>query len=194
MGGDMGTNSGDPDRNGISDVYLKYQTLLKRYMTRFLRQPQDIEDILQEAFLRSYVAEINMDIRSPRAFLFKTARNLALKHLDKSSTRLVDYIEDLGTLEVLVDEISTEDRAQSQEQFIIFCRAVSILPLQCRKAFILRKVYGLSHKEVAEQLGISTSTVEKHLAHGLLKCNEYMRSKGASFDEGDFQKRAHKSL
>jgi len=143
-----------------------------------MRQPQDIEDIVHETFLRAYEAEIHTQIKSPKAFLFKTAKNLALNHLDKCSYRLVDYIEDSETIDVLVDRISSERRAESDEQFFIFCRAVSSLPIQCRKVFILRKVYGFTHKEIAEQLEISRSTVEKHLAQGLLKCNEYMHAKG----------------
>ena len=139
------------------------------------------------------MAEINTRIRSPKAFLFKTAKNLALKHLDKCSYRLVDHIEDLSTLEVLVDEISTESRAQSEEQFSIFCRAVSTLPLQCRKAFILRKVYGLSHQEVAEHLNISVSTVEKHLAQGLIKCNDYMCNRGVGVNQDDTTRYTGKS-
>jgi RNA polymerase sigma factor (sigma-70 family) len=172
----------EPDR--ISGVFLKYQTLLKRYIARFIRQPQDIEDIVHETFLRSYAAEISSHIESPRAFLFKTAKNLALKHLDRCSTRLVDHMADLSSLEVLVDELCCERKVQSQEQFYTFCRAVSALPLQCRKAFILRKIYGFSHKEIAENLEISVSTVEKHLAHGLLKCSEYMRLKETASTEG----------
>jgi len=178
---------------GISQAFIKYQVLLKRYLARFINQPQDIEDIMHETFLRSYLAEINTKIKHPKAFLFKTAKNLALNHLDKCSYRLVDYIEDLSTLEVLVDDISIETRVHSHEQLLTFCRAVSTLPLQCRKSFILRKVYGYSHKEVAEQLGISVSTVEKHLAHGLLKCNEYMRIRGQSIEYDDSKRCAKKN-
>lgn len=168
---------------GISSAFLKHKSSLMHYISRFIRHPQDIEDIVHETFLRTYAAEINTQIHSPRAFLFKTAKNLALKHLDKCSYRLTDYIGDIESLEVSVDEISAEKRVDSQEQFAEFCRAVRTLPLQCRRAFILRKVYGLSHKEISEQLGISISTVEKHLASGIIKCNQYMRSRGLSYSQ-----------
>ena len=58
----------------------------------------------------------------------------------------------------------------------MFCRAVGGLPEQCRRAFILKKVYGLSQQEIADRLSISQSTVEKHIAKGLLMCREYMES------------------
>ena len=169
------------NKPGISATFLKYRSSLMRYISRFIHQPQDIEDIVHETFLRTYAAEISTQIQSPRAFLFKTAKNLALKHLDKCSVRLTDYVGDLDALEVSMDELSTEARVESHERFIAFCRAVRTLPLQCRRAFILRKVYGLTHKEVAEQLDISVSTVEKHLAQGIIRCNQYMRSRGFNY-------------
>jgi RNA polymerase sigma factor (sigma-70 family) len=157
---------------------MKYRSSLMRYISRYIHQPQDIEDIVHETFLRTYAAGISTQIQSPRAFLFKTAKNLALKHLDKSSVRLTDYVGDLDALEVSMDEFSTEAQVETQERFLAFCRAVRTLPLQCRRVFILRKVYGLTQKEVAEQLEISISTVEKHLAQGIIKCHQYMRSRG----------------
>ena len=54
---------------------------------------------------------------------------------------------------------SLERQFESRERFLMFCRAVRELPLQCRRAFILKKVYGLSQKEIADYLGISESTV-----------------------------------
>lgn len=169
--------SGPAGLSRVSAIFLKYRLSLGRYVARFVRQPQDIEDIVHEAYLRSYSAEIGAEIRAPKAFLFKTAKNLALKHLDRSAYRLLDYVEDLDSLEV-IDEPSLEQRVELHEQFLAFCRAVSTLPVQWRKVFILRKVYGLSHQEIASELELSVSTVEKHLASGILRCNQYMRSCG----------------
>lgn len=165
----------------MGGLFRKHRSSLLRYVSRFIHQPQDIEDIVHETFLRTYAAGLSIQIQAPRAFLFKTAKNLALKHLDRSSVKLTDYVGDLEALEVSMDGPSTEARVESQERFIAFCRAVRTLPLQCRRAFILRKVYGLSHKEVAEQLDISVSTVEKHLALGIIKCSQYMRARGLDY-------------
>ena len=176
-------NDADSLISEVAKTYLGCRASLLRFVGRFIHQTQDIEDIVHETFLRTYAAEINTQIRSPKAFLFRTARNLALKHLDKCSTRLVDYLEDFESSEVLVDERSAEDAAEAQEQFATFCRAVSTLPLQCRRAFILRKVYGLSHKEIADHLEISVSTVEKHLASGITRCSDYMHARNAGQGE-----------
>lgn len=168
----------DSDINGISASFIKYKSSLVSYISRIINHPHDIEDIVHEAFLNSYAAEINTKIHAPRAFLFKTARNLAFKHLTKCSYRLTDYVEDFDSSEVFKEEISLEDTVEGQEKFALFCKAVQQLPLQCRRAFILKKVYGLSHREIAEHLDISVSTVEKHLATGISRCSDYMRSRG----------------
>jgi len=71
-----------------------------------------------------------------------------------------------------------ESEVDSQERFLHFCRAVRALPLQCRRAFILKKVYGLSQREIAAYLEISESTVEKHVARGTLDCWSYLDARG----------------
>jgi len=68
----------------------------------------------------------------------------------------------------------------AQRRFELFCRAAAELPEQCRRVLILRKVYGFSQHEVAEQLGITISTVEKHLAKGLVRCSQFMAGHGDS--------------
>jgi len=52
------------------------------------------------------------------------------------------------------------------------------LPLQCRRVFLLRKVYDLSYQEIAKRLEISVSTVEKHMLNGVTKCSAYLRAHG----------------
>lgn len=163
-----------PRTSGLLEAYLTHQHALGRFIARYVKSSHDIEDVVQEAFLRSYAANLNSDLEHPKAFLYQTARNVALDQLDRASTRLESYLEDLELGDVLIDTVSAEEHAAQQEQFAIFCKATERLPLQCRRAFILRKVYGLSHREIAEQLGISTSTVEKHLAAGILRCRDYM--------------------
>jgi RNA polymerase sigma-70 factor (ECF subfamily) len=61
-----------------------------------------------------------------------------------------------------------------QERFFHLCGAVRTLPVQCRRAFVLKKVYGLSRREIAEYMGLSESTVQKHIAKGMTMCAEYM--------------------
>lgn len=180
---DNDNNTPDQPESLLSRTFLRCQASLKRYLARYLKNSHDIEDVVSEAFLRSYEMEQDKgrSINFPASYLYRTARNLALKQLSCSAHKLTDYIEELELTEVYTS-LSEEKLAQSEEKFRFFCRAVENLPLQCRKVFILRKVYGFSHQEIADYLGISTSTVEKLVAKGMLRSTEYMRLKGY-FDE-----------
>ena len=57
--------------------------------------------------------------------------------------------------------------------------------MQCRRAFVLKKVYGYSIKEIATELAISEKTVEKHIAQGIKRCTLYMRKVGATTDSAE---------
>ena len=166
------------ESSAISVFYLQNRVLLRRFLTRFLRRSQDIEDIVQETFLRAWNAEKSTSIRSPKAFLFSIARNLALSELAGRSRLITNCATDLSAATALDAVSSAEEDAITAERLAVFYRAAGSLPLQCRRAFLLRKVYGMSHEEIARELNIATSTVEKHLAAGLSRCNEYMQARG----------------
>jgi RNA polymerase sigma-70 factor (ECF subfamily) len=167
----------------LSAVFLEHQSSLKRFIARFFSRPQDVEDVVQEAYLRAFGAvKSGEDVRSPKAFLFRIAKNVALNELATKSRRLTDYIEDSTAQDVIDKGSSAEDQVMGQEKLAMFCGAVASLPEQSRRAFLMRKVYGLSHQEISERLGISISTVEKHVASGLLRCSAYLREGGYPVD------------
>jgi RNA polymerase sigma factor (sigma-70 family) len=169
--------------NALSLAFMQNRSSLHRFIAKFLSRPQDIEDVAQEAYLRAFDAERSGEtVRSPKAFLFRIAKNVALNELALKSRQLTVYIEDSISRDVIGEDCPAEDQAMGKEKLAMFCRAVVTLPVQCRRAFLLRKVHGLSHKEIAEQLGLSVSTVEKHVASGLLRCSTYLREGGYPVD------------
>lgn len=164
----------------ILQAFLDNERGLKRFLNRFLPRQQDVDDVAQETFLRAFAAEADQEVRDPRAFLYKVARNLALNERSRLSTRLTGAIEDFPDPSVLgqKDQVTGEQMLEGREKLAIFADAVARLPDQCRRVFLLRKVQGLSQREVAAQLGISESTVEKHVAAGLGRCMDHLRSLG----------------
>jgi RNA polymerase sigma-70 factor (ECF subfamily) len=168
---------------GMLESFLAAKPLLRRVVGRIVR-PDEIEDIVQETFIRSYVAARSQKIQRPRAFMVRTARNLALNYIDKSERKLKSSLEALIEAdnsimnEALMSAESVESQCQWEENFLVFCRAAATLPINCRRVFILRKVYGFSQNEISDYLGITPSTIEKHVATGLMRVGEYMLENG----------------
>jgi RNA polymerase sigma-70 factor (ECF subfamily) len=106
--------------------------------------------------------------------LYQIAKNIAKDRVKSAAFKLVDSIDDHEDILSEDEEDEVYLAAVSHEEFSQFCEAVRFLPLQCRRVFVLRKVYGFSQREVAKQLEIAESTVEKHVALGLRRCSERM--------------------
>lgn len=162
-------------RSPIYAAFIENESAIKRFIGRFLSRPQDIDDVSQEAFLKAYSAEKVRHIDQPKAYLFRISKNIALTSLSKKSNQITDYIEESVDSQVLLECPSVEGEVEAHQYIGQFCAAAATLPPQCCKAFLLRKVYGLSHKEIAERLDIAVSTVEKHLMLGGRKFSDYMR-------------------
>ena len=164
----------------ILDAYLENQTALKRFLRRFVKHREDAEDLAQEAFLRAFAAESLHFIKSPKAFLFTVARNLAINERAKLANATTASLEDFADQSVIEDtgQVTPEEDMDARQRVRLLAKAMASLPPQCSRVFMLRKVHGLSYKEIAYRLGISVSTVEKHAALGLLRCSEYLRGQG----------------
>ena len=163
------------NNENVNSLFIALRTTLARAVSHIV-PPREVEDIVQETYVRVCQVGERDDIHHPRSFMLRTARNLALDHRKRSESRLADSMEDLQEdlqeLSTGVDD--TYDRVAANQEFGYFCEAVRQLPQQCRKAFVLRKVYGYSQKEIADSLGISENTVEKHIATGIKRCTGYM--------------------
>jgi RNA polymerase sigma factor (sigma-70 family) len=163
-------------KENVHSIYLSIRNKLAHAVSRIV-PPKEIEDIVQETYVRVCQVEKKSVIRHPRSFLLKTARNLALDYIKQAETRLTQSMEDdpaqwLSEAEPLTDE--TFNRVAADEEFSHFCEAARQLPVQCRRAFVLKKVYGYSQREIAKSLGISESTVEKHIGAGIKRCTQIM--------------------
>lgn len=157
-------------------LYVSFRNTLIRAISHIV-PPRDIEDIVQEAYVRVCQVEQKENIKYPRSFLLKTAKNLALDYVKSAGNRLNLSIDEKEWEEAVKAEEGyneTYRNVVAKEEFALFCEAVRCLPAQCRRAFILKKVYGFTQKEIAEYMKISESTVEKHIANGIKRCSHYM--------------------
>lgn len=166
-------------------VYLASRKSLSNVVARIV-PPHEIEDIVQETYVRICQIKNTENISSPKSFIYKTARNLALDYQKQANIRLVDGIDNMEALEQLLVEHQQDEmyeKALTDSEFSNFCEAIRLLPVQCRKVFVLKKVYGYSQREIAAQLNLSESTVEKHIATGMKRCTQFMRQSKKSVYE-----------
>ena len=167
----------DATSTPVYEAYTRYGSSLKRFIGRFMRNSPDIEDIAQEAFLRAYTVERGRPIEQPKSFLFRIAKHLALSQLTRKARQITDYIEDFGDSSVIQVDHSAEEEISARQMLGVHCEAVAELAPQCRQVYLLRKVHGFSHKEIAEHMGIAVSTVEKHLMKAIEQCERYVRER-----------------
>jgi RNA polymerase sigma factor (sigma-70 family) len=165
----------DASRSAVSRAYVENRNFLHKYLSRFLSDRHDVEDVAQEAFLRAFVAEQQKEIEQPKAYLFRTAKNVALTRLTKKSHQITDYIEECSA-SVVIDNVERPDKElEAEQKFGLYCEALASLSDKCREVFLLRKVHGLPHKEIAERMGLTVSSVEKYLRTGILECQDLVR-------------------
>jgi RNA polymerase sigma-70 factor (ECF subfamily) len=160
-------------KSTVAETFLKYRSKLMRAVGSIVGA-DDIEDIVQEAFIKSYEAELKQEIQYERTYMLKTARNLALNHVAKAENKNKQQLDDMDILPYELVGHSLEKNVESKERFIHFCRATDTLSADVKRVFLLKKVYGMRQKEIAELVGLSESTVEKHVAKGLMMCSRYL--------------------
>lgn len=177
----------------VTDSFLDNLLFLKKFLNSFFSSQQDVEDVVQETYLRAYVAEQKKGIEQPKAFLFTTARNIALTKLTKKSKQITSYLEESSKPDELEAMPSVHETVEADEQLGIYCEAVASLNPKCREVFLLRKVHGLSHKEIAQQVSLSISSVEKYLRQGALACNAYIKNANGQRIHATMQTEQHKN-
>ena len=160
--------------SAVTGAFIEHGSYLKAFLRRFMHRQDDIEDIAQEAFARAFKVEQETDINHPKTLLFTIAKNIALNELRTKSRRVTDYIEECSTPPEMVGA-TIEEEIEALDKLETYCVAIDKLPPQCRRVYLLRKVHGLRHKEIAEKLNISIRSVERHLQKGATRCRASLR-------------------
>ncbi|MFL6602632.1 MAG: RNA polymerase sigma-70 factor [Steroidobacteraceae bacterium] len=157
----------------FTKLFAESRQALLRYIRRFVGSSETAKEIVQEAFLRTY--RQRESVTTLRAFLFSTARNLAANEYRHRRIVEAGAVGDLQDSRVKIECESLESQFLRDERTRLIQAAIDRLPPQCRAAFTLRVFHECSYKEVADRLGISPKTVEKHIARGLREIHNYLK-------------------
>jgi len=157
----------------FTKLFAESRQALHRYIRRFVGSSETAKEIVQEAFLRTY--RQRESVTTLRAFLFSTARNLAANEYRHRRMMERGALRDFGDSWIKTERESLETELLRDERNRLIQEAIDRLPPQCRAAFTLRVFHECSYKEVADRLGISAKTVEKHIARGLHDTHSYLK-------------------
>jgi RNA polymerase sigma-70 factor (ECF subfamily) len=151
----------------VGSQILPHERDLRLWLRRTGASESDIDDIVQDAYCRLAALSSVSHIANGRAYFFQTARNVALERLRRARIIRIDYATEIDALNILDSEPSPERVVDSRRELRKVRSLIEGLPERCREVFKLRRIHGLSQREVAHLLNVSENVVEAQAARGL---------------------------
>ncbi|MGM0376310.1 MAG: RNA polymerase sigma-70 factor [Bacteroidota bacterium] len=167
---------GRDDKKALDELYQYYYPRLYGLSKGFLKVEDDIDDILQDVFVKIWLNRRKINsVETFNSWIFTIAKNAILSYF-REKTRYNEFetrVQHLATAEVVLNsEVEYEDLKKQTDKII------ANLPEKRKEIFLLSREEGMSYKEISEKLGISIKTVEDHMLHAL----RYLREQFKGFD------------
>jgi len=153
---------------------LPHEPALRTWLRRRRLGGLEVDDVIQETYTRLIAAESVAHVLDAKNYAFQTAGSVVIDHLRRMKVVSISSVPDLDYLEVVSEDPSPERQVIDRDELHRLAQVIAGLPAKVRDVFTLRRVYGLSQREVAVKMGLSESTVEKHMSRGFLIMLERM--------------------
>lgn len=154
------------DKASFDEVFRYYYSDLVNYCNRYVNDDDSAKEIVQDIFTKLWFKheDININV-SLKSYLYKAVRNHAINHLNyiRQRERFQQYIG----FPSMSNQNTPLNKLQEEDIKIRLDRTILTMPDKCREVFELKRFEGLKNKDIAEQLGISLKTVEKHIAKAI---------------------------
>lgn len=154
--------------------------MVRAWLQSHFARSCDVDDILQDAYVKILQARREQVLASPKAFLFAVARNLALDQLRRRKVATANGVVSPESLDLIDEAADVSETAARNQELEMLTEAIQSLPDRCRQIFTLRKIYGLSQSDIASKLGISGHTVSAQLTIGVHKCTQFLTRRRAT--------------
>jgi len=145
---------------------LPLEASLMQFLSRNWQDKSEVEDFCQDVYVKVYETARNDPPKSVRPFVFAIARNLLIDRVRRAQIVPIETAVDLEAMNIAAEEPGAERSAIARDELRNVQTALDHLPRRCREAVMLRKVEGLSLREIAARMGISQNTVHAHLVEG----------------------------
>src|SRR5262249_28369956 len=169
-----GRNMSEANVRTLRDLLLADYSGIDRQLTRRLGSADLASDVLQETYLRLEAMNELGPVRSPKAYLFRIALNIANDRRRSESRRLTANEID-GFLDIPDDRPSPAREIQDRSEVSLLKRAIAELPERRRKVLTLSRIEGLPHREIAARLGVTVRTVETDLKQAIEHCADRLK-------------------
>lgn len=159
-------------------VFLRYRQELLAWLTQQMQEADQARDVVQELYLRYVDHAAAHPVENPRAYLFQMARNILVDMARQQQSRQTDAFthEEMDAIGMVDPNPGPEQIAAGKQRLRLLVACLAELPELTQQIFILNRVHEMSYREVAEQLGISVSSVQKHLAKALRHVMDHMKT------------------
>ncbi len=163
---------------------LPLESMIERFLRRNWRDADEIADLRQEVYARVFDACATFRPESTRAFVLSTARNLLIDRARRAQVVSFETYADIDALPQPVEELGPERHVAARSALRCLQAALEKLPSRCRMVVELRKIEGLSQREVASRMGITEDTVERQVSKGVRALADAMTSVGQDVRAG----------
>lgn len=162
----------------FAEEVLPHEQPLRSYLRQSLPTLADVDDLVQDCFARMMRARTTGTVRAPKPLLFAIARNAVRDFIQRKGRAELIPITEIVEGAVLAEGSDVVETVCRQQELALLAEAIRSLPERCREVLLLRKIKGLSQREIAALLGIAEHTVEALAAKGTRRCAEFLRSRG----------------
>ncbi len=155
----------------LKQLFDLYTDSLTQFLSYYTRNQHQIEDVIQDIFIRLWENRDELNIFYLKTYLFKSARNLMLNRLRDESNRN-KLLEQWAS--ELIEESTANDCINMQEFEVLYKEAVDKLPTKCKDIYKLSREERLSYKEIALRHTISEKTVENQMSIALKRIKDFL--------------------
>lgn len=168
---------------GVRDWFVRevlpLEAALVQYLQHNWRNRADVEDILQDVYVKVCEASARERPQNTKSFVFTTARNTLIDRVRKEQVVPIEAVADLDALNMAADDPGPERTALARDELRRVQAALDRLPPRRRQAVYLRQVEGLTRREIATRMNIGEETVKEYLAEGLFDLAELLYAEPA---------------